>query len=189
MPQISVLIAGKTYRMACGEGEEERLETLAGMLDAKIGEMREAFGEIGDMRLQVMAALTFADMLVDSRTRLAALETEVGELESLLADADERRLAVVAGDERRQGMRGQQAGEQTGRRAAVAEIEHRLGLGQPADPDAEHAPAVSAAAALDMGAQRAHGRRRAQHVLALEQAVDDGLADRHGAEHDRPVGD
>lgn len=94
MPQISVLIAGKTYRMACGEGEEERLEALAGMLDAKIVEMRDAFGEIGDMRLQVMAALTFADMLVDAQARIAALEAETAELKALVSDADERRQAA-----------------------------------------------------------------------------------------------
>ncbi|WP_349368114.1 cell division protein ZapA [Salinarimonas sp.] len=93
MPQITVLIAGKTYRMACGEGEEERLEGLAGMLDAKITEMREAFGEIGDMRLQVMAALTFADLLVDAQARITALEAEKAELSTLLAGADERRQA------------------------------------------------------------------------------------------------
>ncbi|WP_052341449.1 cell division protein ZapA [Salinarimonas rosea] len=93
MPQITVLIAGKTYRMACGEGEEARLEGLAAMLDAKIGEMREAFGEIGDMRLQVMAALTFADLLVDAQGRIGALEAQVAELRTTLAGADERRQA------------------------------------------------------------------------------------------------
>ncbi|MGJ3261964.1 MAG: cell division protein ZapA [Salinarimonas sp.] len=93
MPQITVLIAGKTYRMACGEGEEERLEGLAAMLDAKIGEMRDAFGEIGDMRLQVMAALTFADLLVDSQAKIGALEARVEELKVILAGADERRQA------------------------------------------------------------------------------------------------
>lgn len=91
MPQITVLIAGKTYRMACGEGEEERLEGLASMLDAKIVEMREAFGEIGDMRLHVMAALTFADLLVDAQARITSLEAQTQELKTLLAGADERR--------------------------------------------------------------------------------------------------
>lgn len=91
MPQITVLIAGKTYRMACGEGEEPRLEGLAAMLDQKIGEMREAFGEIGDMRLQVMASLTFADLLLDAQNRITALESELAELRALLAGADERR--------------------------------------------------------------------------------------------------
>lgn len=93
MPQITVLIAGKTYRMACGPGEEERLEGIAAMLDAKIGEMREAFGEIGDMRLQVMAALTFADLLVDAQARITGLEAQAQELKTLLAGADERRQA------------------------------------------------------------------------------------------------
>lgn len=91
MAQVTVTIAGKSYRMACGEGEEPRLVELAGLLDAKIGEMRAAFGEIGDMRLHVMAALTFADDLLDARARLNAVEADVLELKSLLAGADERR--------------------------------------------------------------------------------------------------
>src|SRR5919206_454031 len=61
MPQVTVMIAGRSYRMACGEGEEAHLEGLAALYDGKIQEMREAFGEIGDMRLHVMAALTLAD--------------------------------------------------------------------------------------------------------------------------------
>ncbi|HEX8666640.1 MAG TPA: cell division protein ZapA, partial [Beijerinckiaceae bacterium] len=63
MPQIQVTIAGRSYRMACGEGEEAHLEGLAQAYDAKITELRGAFGEIGDMRLHVMAALTYADEL------------------------------------------------------------------------------------------------------------------------------
>ncbi|RBP03108.1 cell division protein ZapA [Roseiarcus fermentans] len=67
MAQVSVTIDGKKYRLACNEGEEARLEHLAGMVDDKIGELRRAFGEIGDQRLVVMAALTFADELAEAR--------------------------------------------------------------------------------------------------------------------------
>ena len=56
MAQISVTIDGRKYRLACNEGEEARLESLAGMIDEKIGEMRTTFGEIGDQRLVIMAA-------------------------------------------------------------------------------------------------------------------------------------
>ena len=77
MAQVTVTIAGRTYRMACGDGEEEHLTGLAAAYDAKIGELRKAFGEIGDMRLQVMAALTYADDLAEARKRVAALETEL----------------------------------------------------------------------------------------------------------------
>ena len=37
------------------------------MVDEKITELRRAFGEIGDQRLVVMAALAFADQFADAR--------------------------------------------------------------------------------------------------------------------------
>ena len=90
MPQVTVTIAGKTYRMACGEGEEAHLEGLAAFLDGKIEEMRAAFGEIGDMRLHVMAAITIADELTETRNRLARLEGELAELKTIVLASDER---------------------------------------------------------------------------------------------------
>jgi cell division protein ZapA len=72
MSQVSVTIDGRKYRLACNEGEEARLESLAGMIDEKIGEMRKTFGEIGDQRLVIMAALTIADNLTEARDEAAA---------------------------------------------------------------------------------------------------------------------
>jgi cell division protein ZapA len=76
LTQVSVTIAGRSYRMACEEGEEARLEALAKSYDTKIAEMRNAFGEIGDMRLHVMAALTLLDELGELKLRMSALEDE-----------------------------------------------------------------------------------------------------------------
>ncbi|WP_430913933.1 cell division protein ZapA [Methylobacterium sp. sgz302541] len=108
MPQINVTIDGKTYRMACGDGEEEHLGSLAAGLDARISEMRRAFGEIGDMRLQVMAAITIADELSETRRRIAAIEAETAALRAMVEGAEsetaqrEARLAegVAAAAER-----------------------------------------------------------------------------------------
>ena len=72
MAQVSVTIDGRKYRLACNEGEEARLETLAGLVDGKIGEMRAAFGEIGDQRLIVMAAISIADNMAEARDEAAA---------------------------------------------------------------------------------------------------------------------
>ena len=72
MSHVSVTIDGRKYRLACNEGEEARLESLAGMIDDKIGEMRKTFGEIGDQRLVIMAALTIADNLTEARDEAAA---------------------------------------------------------------------------------------------------------------------
>jgi len=90
MPQVNVTIAGKAYRMACGEGEEPHLEGLARYYDGKIDEMRQAFGEIGDMRLHVMAALMVADEVSELKQRVAALETKFSALEGDAGAADQR---------------------------------------------------------------------------------------------------
>ncbi len=88
MAQVSVTIDGRKYRLACNEGEEARLESLAGVIDDKIGEMRAAFGEIGDQRLVIMAALTIADNLAEARDEAAA--------ERKRSDAAEQRAQAIA---------------------------------------------------------------------------------------------
>jgi|SRR5215207_6114059 len=83
MPQVQVTISGRSYRMACGEGEERHLEGLAADYDAKITELRGSFGEIGDMRLHVMAALTLADELAETKRRLGGIDEEIAILREL----------------------------------------------------------------------------------------------------------
>jgi cell division protein ZapA len=89
MAQVQVTIAGKSFRMACGDGEEAHLESLAALLDSRIQEMRTSFGEIGDMRLHVMAALTLADEVAERRKRIEELEGEIAKLKALAATGQE----------------------------------------------------------------------------------------------------
>jgi cell division protein ZapA len=89
MSQVSVTIDGRKYRLACNEGEEARLESLAGLIDEKIGEMRKTFGEIGDQRLVIMAALTIADNLAEARDEAAAQRKRSD-------DAEQRANAIVS---------------------------------------------------------------------------------------------
>jgi len=96
MPQINVTIDGKTYRMACAEGDEPHLTALASGLDARIVGMRRSFGEIGDMRLHVMAALMQADELDETNRRLAALEAETAALRERVNAADTERAEEEA---------------------------------------------------------------------------------------------
>ena len=87
MPQVTVTIAGRTYRIACAEGEEDHLEGLAASYDEKIEEMRAAFGEIGDMRLHVMAAITLADEMREAQRRVEALEAELAQIVATIVKA------------------------------------------------------------------------------------------------------
>lgn len=77
MAHVSVTIAGRAYRMACDDGQEEHLTRLGQEVDVKIDQLRAAFGEIGDQRLSVMAAITIADELSETRRHLRALEQEL----------------------------------------------------------------------------------------------------------------
>jgi cell division protein ZapA len=81
MGQVSVTINGRVYRMACDDGQEEHLARLSRELDARIGRLRESFGEIGDTRLTVMAALVIADELAEARRRIKGCEQDIANLQ------------------------------------------------------------------------------------------------------------
>ncbi|WP_407148646.1 cell division protein ZapA [Bradyrhizobium sp. ORS 86] len=97
MSHINVTINGRQYRMACEEGQEVRLLKLAENLEQRIESLRGKFGEIGDARLTVMAALTACDELVDAGSRIRNLEEEVEQLRNArVAAADRARATQVA---------------------------------------------------------------------------------------------
>src|SRR3979490_1800929 len=97
MSHINVTINGRQYRMACEEGQEARLLKLAESLEARIGSLRGKFGEIGDARLTVMAALTVCDELLDATNRIRSLEEELEALRGVrLAAADRARATQTA---------------------------------------------------------------------------------------------
>ena len=77
MPQVNVTINGKTYRMACDDGQEAHLEGLADRLNESFGLWRQSFGEIGEQRLTVMGAISLGDDLAEARRRIGFLESEL----------------------------------------------------------------------------------------------------------------
>jgi cell division protein ZapA len=86
MAEVSVTINGRVYRMACDPGQEDHLARLGRELDQRIAQLRESFGEIGDTRLAVMAAIMVADELAELKRRLRTADQEVQSLK----DARER---------------------------------------------------------------------------------------------------
>ena len=90
MSHINVTINGRQYRMACEEGQEVRLLKLAEGLETRIQSLRGKFGEIGDARLTVMAALTVCDELIDAGNRIRTMEQELTELRDFRNAAVER---------------------------------------------------------------------------------------------------
>jgi cell division protein ZapA len=90
MAQVMVTINGRQFRMACEDGQEEHLTRLAHDFDQRIGELRAKFGEIGDTRLTVMAALTVADQLFEAVIRIRKLEAGLAAREGAQLAAPDR---------------------------------------------------------------------------------------------------
>jgi len=94
MSHINVTINGRQYRMACEEGQEVRLLKLAESLESRVEELRGKFGEIGDARLTVMAALTVCDELLDAGQRIRNLEEELDALRDVRSVSADRAKAT-----------------------------------------------------------------------------------------------
>ncbi|RYX86996.1 MAG: cell division protein ZapA [Bradyrhizobiaceae bacterium] len=94
MTHVNVTINGRQYRMACEEGQETRLLRLADSLESRVANLRGKFGEIGDARLTVMAALMVADELVDAHQQIRALQEELAALRDVRVVAADRARAT-----------------------------------------------------------------------------------------------
>lgn len=70
MGKVTVRLNGQTYQLACRDGEEKRLESLAAYVDEKMTGLAATLGQAGDSRLFLMAALVIADELAECRERL-----------------------------------------------------------------------------------------------------------------------
>jgi cell division protein ZapA len=97
MAQVNTTIAGRQFRLACEDGQEDHLQVLAQSIDERIAGLREKFGEIGDTRLTVMAALTLADELAEAQRRLRRMEEETAALQDArVVSADRAKAASAA---------------------------------------------------------------------------------------------
>jgi cell division protein ZapA len=94
MSQVNATIAGRQYRLACEDGQEEHLLALAKDLDGRIEELRKKFGEIGDTRLTMMAALMVADELSEATRKIRRLEEEATGLQDARVVASDRAKAA-----------------------------------------------------------------------------------------------
>jgi cell division protein ZapA len=94
MAQVNATIAGRQFRLACEDGQEEHLQALAHDLDQRIIDLRGKFGEIGDIRLTVMAALMVADELSETAHKIRRLEEEATALQDARVVAADRAKAA-----------------------------------------------------------------------------------------------
>jgi cell division protein ZapA len=77
MSSVNVTINGKNYRIGCEEGQEAQLTDRAAELNTEIEKLKAAHGEIGDLRLIVMAAIKLADDLFEASRKADRLRDDM----------------------------------------------------------------------------------------------------------------
>ena len=75
MPQVSINIANRTYELACGEGEEQRVQELAAYVDDKVTMLRKQLPGVAEVKLLVFASLMLADESREARGVAKQAET------------------------------------------------------------------------------------------------------------------
>jgi cell division protein ZapA len=84
MPQVTLQIGDKTYRMACAEGEEPRIQALAAHFSARTDALAEQFPRMPADHLFLMAALLVTDELFEAREELQGTLKQIARLGSAL---------------------------------------------------------------------------------------------------------
>ena len=79
MPEVTVTIGGRSFDVACQEGEEVYLRAAAGMLDDEAQVISDQIGRMPEARMLLMAGLMLAD-------KTAAVEDRIREVEAQLAE-------------------------------------------------------------------------------------------------------
>jgi cell division protein ZapA len=75
MPQVSIQIANRTFELACGDGEQERVQQLAAYVDEKVCDLRRQMPGAPEVKLLVFAALMLADESHEARGIAKAAES------------------------------------------------------------------------------------------------------------------
>ena len=99
MATVSVQVNGRTYPVGCADGQEQRVAALAGRFDAEVRKVAAEVGQVGEIRLFLMAALILADQLAEADARAlnaaAAVPSSVGDGDARAAEALNRAADAI----------------------------------------------------------------------------------------------
>ncbi len=101
MAELTVDIAGRAYRLGCGEGEEASVQALAEMIDREARTLMRQNGAMPEGRLLLMTALLIADRLIDTEALLDQAEQRLAKAQK---QAESRTQSDMFGAEREEAL-------------------------------------------------------------------------------------
>ena len=61
MAEVDITINGRAYRISCKDGEEERIKSLASLINNQVQKLSEKIGQLGEARMILLASLVLLD--------------------------------------------------------------------------------------------------------------------------------
>ncbi len=61
MAEVDISINGRSYRISCKNGEEERVKSLATLINNQVQKLTEKIGQLGEARMILLASLVLLD--------------------------------------------------------------------------------------------------------------------------------
>ena len=95
MAQVTLDVNGRPYVVGCEDGQEQHLMDLARVFDRHVRQVGQQLGQLGETRLFLMGALLLADELAETKARMAAVQGELGRLQSNQARIEARAVSVL----------------------------------------------------------------------------------------------
>lgn len=90
MPDIDIIIGGRTFQVSCQPGEDHFLRAAAKLLDNEAQPLVTQMGRLPETRMLLMSALMLAD-------RMAAMEDELRALKAHNVSLENRAASLRAG--------------------------------------------------------------------------------------------
>ncbi len=176
MPEVAITVGSKTYTIACGEGEQDKVAALAAMIDEKYAQLGPARAPLEATNL-VFTALFMADELADLRSRIEAAKAGAeANIAAARAESEETVKAARAAEQdansRAEAALAEIAEARGKLKTAIAEAEERSANGLESARDKfEHDQATNSGENPDVGAAIAR-----QHDLFGSQSDVDAVA-------------
>lgn len=95
MPEVTVSIGGRSFDVACQEGEQRYVEAAARMLDEEASALVAQMGRVPEPRMLLMAGLMLADKTGSMGERITELEAELDAMRARLAQESSREATRV----------------------------------------------------------------------------------------------
>ena len=61
MAEVDITINGRSYRISCKDGEEDRIKSLATLINNQVQKLSEKIGQLGEARMILLASLVLLD--------------------------------------------------------------------------------------------------------------------------------